>query len=69
MSRSNQFTTRPARYRKPAIEDLQYRELHWTEQLQIRPLRLQVRKEYEQGDSSMYFDMDRDPNISNDKEQ
>lgn len=44
------------------IPDYDY--MHWTKQLEFYPLRDRKRWEYEQGDSSTYFDMDRDPNIT-----
>lgn len=75
MSFSKPFFGDKAGYKKKQItgydDDTEFNALHWTKQLQLRPLnpyKDKVRPAYDYGDKSMYFDMDHDPNISNDKE-
>lgn len=59
MSRSTPFfNTKAGGYRKSSPDtgsDFKY--LHWSRQLELRPLRDQPRRIYEQGDFDTYIDM------------
>jgi hypothetical protein len=53
--------TRRANYRRNKyvdyMDDSEYLALHWTKQLELRPLRNQPHRTYEQGDFDTYIDM------------
>lgn len=55
------FPSRRVKYENFDIEDRQYKELHWTKQLEIRPLGSRTRKTYEQGDFDNRLDNWDDP--------
>lgn len=59
MSRSTPFfnPTAPKRYAKVEIvDDKAYAQLHWTDQLQLRPLRDRKRYEWPEGDRNTRLD-------------
>lgn len=61
-----------ANYRKRQItgydDDKAYEALHWTKQLELRPLRNRQRYEYAEGDRNTRLDQDWDENTNEHKE-
>lgn len=60
MSRSGPFfnSTAPRRYPKvEIIDDKAYAQLHWTKQLELRPLGTRTRREWPEGDFNTQIDM------------
>jgi hypothetical protein len=73
MSFSQPFFGNKAGYKKQQItgydDDKAFAALHWTEQLRIRPLRSQTRREWPKGDFDTQIDMwDDNEIIDNNKE-
>jgi hypothetical protein len=70
MSTSRFFNpSAPRRYPKnEVVSEEVYKTLHWTRQLELRPLRSQTRREWPEGDFNTLIDMFDDNEINDTKE-
>jgi hypothetical protein len=41
----------------PVVSEEEYKQLHWSKQLELRPLRDQYRRQWPTGDFDIYIDM------------